>query len=291
MKTFIPSSTLLILLTISAQAQNNSPLQANYSHQFRNDDGSGSVAVNRWGLRGGLPLINKEDNLLAIGARYALHRYDFDGTTADWEAIHLANLGLASRWQLNEDWLLGNFAVIGISAEESSDKADGFNFNYISIAQYKWNDRLSIGPGVGISSQVDQDLSVFPIIAVNWQINDEWKFASGPSQFAPSGANVYVEFTPAALQEKWMFTGGFSYSSQNFKIADNATVIDGSGEERLASAYLAATYNMESGVRLNAIAGYNFLQSYSTFNNSGNELSKEILEDAPFLGVSVGFDF
>lgn len=292
MKIFLYSITFCILSAASGLAQKMSPLQTTYLYQLRNDDGNnGSVSVDRFGFRGGVPLITEEDNLLAIGFRYAMHDYDFNGTKADWQAIHLANLGLASRWQVNDSWLWGNYAVAGISAEDGSDMDQGLNFSFISIAEYKVNDRFSIGPGVVIASQVDQDTNVIPIIAIKWQINDEWTFASGPSEVATAGANIYFEYTPKALNEKWMFTTGFSYGSQNFKIEDNSLVTDGSGEERLGSAYLAASYSMDSGVRLSAIAGYNFFQSYSVYDSSGDELSKETLEDAAFFGVSVGFEF
>ena len=291
MKKYLYAITLSILGVTSGLSQTSAPLQTTYLHQLRNDDAGGSVSVDRFGFRGGVPLIIEEGNLLAIGFRYALDRYDFRGATADWESIHHANLGLASRWQVNDGWLWANYAIAGISAEEGSDKDQGFNFNFISIAEYKVSDRLTIGPGVVVTSQVDQDIDIIPIIAIDWKINDEWTFASGPSEVAAAGANVYFEYTPKALHEKWMFTTGFSYGSQNFKITDNSFIADGSGEERLASAYLAASYKMESGVKLSAIAGYHFLQSYSIFDGGGTELSKEILEDAPFFGVSVGFEF
>jgi len=229
--------------------------------------------------------------LLALGFRYALDRYDFDNTTANWKAVHRANLALASRWKINDKWLWANYGIVGVAAEEGSDKDKGFVFNYLSIAEYKVNDRLTIGPGFGIANEIDRDLSIFPIIAIDWQINDEWKMASGPSDVAAAGANVYFEYTPEALQNKWIFTAGFSYSSKNFKLASNPTTADGSGEERLASAYLAASYKLESGVKISAIAGYHLYQSYSVYDNGGNELSKENLDDAPFVGISVGYEF
>jgi hypothetical protein len=292
MKTFLYATTLCILSAASGLAQKKSPLQTSYHHQLRNDDGgNGSVSVDRFSFRGGVPLITEEDNILAVGFRYAMDRYDFNGTNAEWQAIHHANIGLASRWQVNDNWLWGNYAVAGISAEEGSDMGDGLNFNFISIAEYKFNDRLIIGPGVVIASQLDQGINVIPIIAIKWQISDEWTFASGPSEVAAAGANVYFEYTPKALSEKWMFTSGFSYGSKNFKIDDNSFVTDGSGEERIASAYLAASFKMDSGVKISAVGGYHFLQSYSIFDNNGSELSKEILEDAPYFGIAIGFEF
>lgn len=285
-------SALCILGAVSGLAQKRSPLQATYLNQFSNDDaGGGSVSVERFDFRGGVPLIRNEDNLLAIGFRYALDRYDFDGTTADWGSVHYANLGLASRWQVNDRWLWANYGVAGVAAEEGSNKSDGVTFNLISIAEYEVNDRLTIGPGVGISSKIDQDISVFPIIAIDWEINDEWTLGSGPSEVAVAGANVYLECRPKKFDDQWMFTAGVSYSGSTFKLSSNATTADGSAEERMASAYAAASYKMESGVKLSLIAGYHFFQSYGIFDNGGNELSKEILEDAPYVGVSVGFDF
>ena len=207
MRIFLYITTLCVLSAASGLAQKKSPIQTTYLYQLRNEDASkGSVSVERLGFRGGVPLITEEDNLLAIGFRYAMDRYDFNGTTADWQAIHHANIGLASRWQVNDDWLWGNYALAGISAEEGSDMGEGLNFNFISIAGYQFNDRLTIGPGVVIASQLDQDINIIPIIAIKWQISDEWTFASGPSELAAAGANVYFGYTPQSLNEKWMFT-------------------------------------------------------------------------------------
>ena len=77
--------------------------------------------------------MQKDGSLLALGFRYALDRYDFDNTTANWKAIHRANLALASRWKINDKWLWANYGIVGIAAEEGSDKDKGFVFNYLSI--------------------------------------------------------------------------------------------------------------------------------------------------------------
>jgi len=291
-KTLLGITAMTIAYSGSIYAQNKAPLQTSYLHQLRNsDNGNGSVSVDRWDLRGGVPLYRKEGSLIGLGFRYALDRYDFNNTTANWKAVHNTDLGLAARWKINDKWLWANYAVAGIAAEEGSDKDEALVFNYISIAEYKVNDKLTIGPGFGVASQIDRDLSIFPIISVQWQINDEWKMASGPSDVAAAGANVYFEFSPASLQNKWTFTAGTSYSSKNFKLASNTTTIDGSGEESIASAYLAASYKLQSGIKLSAIAGYHFYQSYSIYDNAGDELSKEGLDDAPYFGVSVGYEF
>ena len=291
-KSLLSITALTITSASNIYAQANAPIQASFLHQLRNsDDGSGSVSVDRWDIRGGVPLMQKDGSLLAIGFRYALDRYDFNNSTANWKAVHHANLGLAARWKINDKWLWANYATAGIAAEESADKSDAFVFNYITIAEYKVSDKLNIGPGFGTASEVNGDISIFPILAVKWQINDEWKFASGPSAVAPAGANVYFQYTPKSLLNKWIFDFGFSFSSKDFKLASNPTTTNGSGEERLASAYLAASYKLENGVKISTIAGYHLYQSYSIFDNAGNELSKENFDDAPYFGVSVGYDF
>lgn len=285
-------AALSILTSATVLAQKNSPVQLSNIHQFRNSDASvGSVSVDRFDIRGGVPLINNEDKLLAIGFRYAQDRYNFNNTTANWKTIHHGNLGLASRWKVNDSWLWANYLVGGIAAEEGSDKGDGFVFNYISIAEYKVNDRLTIGPGFGISNEIDRDVNIFPILAIEWKINDELFLGSGPSEVSVAGANVYLEYTPKALDNKWIFTAGASYSSNTFKLADNTTTADGSGSERLGSVYLAAGYKVRKNVKVSAILGYHLFQSYSIYDSSGNELSKEKLERAPYVGIALGYEF
>ena len=291
-KTLLVISAAIASSACNLYAQASAPLQASFRHQLRNsDEGSGSVSVDRWDVRGGAPLMQKDGSLLALALRYALDRYDFNNTAASWKAVHHVNLGLASRWKINDRWLWANYTVGGIAAEEGSDKDKGFVFNFISIAEYKVSERLTIGPGFGVANEIDRDLTIFPIIAIDWQINDEWRLASGPSDVAAAGANIYFEFTPKALQDKWTFTVGSSFSSKNFKLASNAITADGSGEERLASAYVAASYRLQNGVKISGIAGYHFYQSYSVFDGSGSELSKESLGDAPYVGISVGYEF
>lgn len=291
-KTIFSLSVLCLLGSLSVLGQDRSPLRATYLNQFSNDSGGGgSVSVERFDLRGGVPLVRDEDHLLALSFRYGLDRYDFDGTAADWGSVHYVGLGLASRWRVDDRWLWGNYGRLGIAAEEGSNKSDGVNFNLISIAEYKVSERLMIGPGLGVSSKIDQDVSVFPIVAIKWDINDEWTLGSGPSEVAAAGANVYLEYRPKRFDDQWVFIAGFSYSGNTFKLASDAARDDGSAEERLASAYAAASYKMESGVKVSLIGGYHFFQSYEIFDGAGDELSKEILEDAPYVGVSVGFEF
>lgn len=291
--TFLSILALSLTSVANLSAQNNSPVQTSYFNQLRNrnDNGNGSVAVDRFNIRGGLPLMQENGSLLAIGFRYALDRYSFQGTTANWETIHQTDLGLASRWKINDDWLWSNYSILGIAAEESSHQSDGFVATHLSMAEYKVNDKLTIGPGIGITHEIDRGISLFPIVLLNWQINDEWRMASGPSDVAAAGANIYFDFTPEALQEKWTFTFGAHYSSKNFKLASNSTTTDGSGEEAKAAAYLAASYRLYNGLKFSAIAGYQFYQSYSIFDNAGTELSRENLDDAAFVGVSAGIDF
>lgn len=291
-KKLLAITALTIISASSIYAQASAPLQTSFRHQIRNsDNGNGSVAVDRFDLRGGVPLINKNGSLLALGFRYAQDRYDFNNSTADWETVRHTTLGIASRWKINEKWLWANYATAAIAAEEGADKDQALVYNLLSIAEYKVNDRLTIGPGIGIGSEIDRGLNAFPIVAIKWQVNDQCKIASGPSDVAPTGANIYFEYTPEALQNKWIFTTGFSYSNKHFKLDRNTTTKDTSGEERLVSAYIAASYQYKSGIKISAVTGLHLFQSFTIYDNRGNELSKANLDDAPFVGLSVGCKF
>lgn len=105
-----------------------------------------------------------------------------------------------------------------------------------------------------------------------------------------AGANVYLEYRPESLGERWVFTAGVSYSGNTFKLAEVAGDPASSAEERLASVYGAVSYKWERA-KISLIGGHHFFQSFETFDGSGDELNKEILENAPYLGVSVGVEF
>ena len=90
-------TTLVIsaLIVLDAFAQNRAPLRTTFLNQFRNDDNSGSVSVERFDLRGGLPLVKEENVLLALSLRYSFDQYHFQGTTVDWGDIRNSDVGLA----------------------------------------------------------------------------------------------------------------------------------------------------------------------------------------------------
>lgn len=284
-------SSLVVLGALDSHAQGRAPLRTTFLNQLRNDDAGGSVSVERFDLRVGAPLILNDNVLLALGVRYSFDQYHFQDTTADWGDIRNSDVGLAWRWRLSDRLLWGNYGNIGLGVEEGADTSDGIKFNHISILEYKWNDKLTIGPGLGISDKIDQGVSVFPIIAFEWEINDDLTLGSGPSDVSAAGANLYLEYTPQSLGERWIFTTGFSYSGNSFKLAETAGDQTSSAEERLASAYAAVSYKWESGAKASLIGGYHFFQSFETFDGSGDVLSKDILEDAPYVGISVGLEF
>ena len=209
-KTSLAITTICVLSTFNSFAQNRAPLRTTFLSQLRNEDASGSVAVQRFDIRGGVPLIQQEGNLIALGARYAFDQYDFEGTTADWDNVNNADVGLAWRWQFSDRWLWANYGALSLGLEESADFSDGLKFNHISVLEYKWNDHLIIGPGIGIADKIDQGITVFPILAFQWNINEGLLFGSGPSDVSATGANIFLEYTPESLDENWVFTTGVS---------------------------------------------------------------------------------
>ncbi len=291
MKYFWVLMGMSVLCCLPCEAQKKSPLQASYMHQFGGDDGGGSVTVDRWSMRGGVPLILDDGNLLALGFRYSMSDYDFDGTLAEWGRVNRGMLGLASRWRVNDEWLWGNYGAVGFAAEEGARVEDGISFSFVSMGEYRFSDRLMMGPGVGVSGKIDRGMSIFPVIAIKWDISDEWMLASGPSEVAETGANLYLDYRPRVLGDRWVFSVGGSFGSQSFKLDASHSGAPESGEEKLGTAYAAASYQLERGLKFSLVSGYHFYQSYETYAGDGGVMSEEDLGGSMFVGVSVGVDF
>jgi len=288
-KTLINLTTIAILSSSLLHASDRSPFKLSSTHFLRgSDDGSGSVTVDRFDARGGLPLYIKDKTLIALGFRYALDRYNFNNTEANWGAINRTDVGLAYRWAINDRWLWSNYSIAASAVEEGASSAGSFLFNHITIAKYTVNDRLTLAPGFIASNDINKGIDIFPLVIVDWEFNDELKLGSGPSDVSSSGANAYLTYTPKSLNSKWIFTAGLEYSSRNFVLAD---IEDGSGEDRRAAAYVAASYKLDNGLKFSAVAGYNFYQNIRTLDSQGNDLSEENLDDAPYIGISLALSF
>ena len=59
--------------------------------------------------------------------------------------------------------------VLSFSAEDDASLSDSFTGGGIVGVSYRSSETFSIGVGLGVLSQIDDDAAIFPFITLNWQ--------------------------------------------------------------------------------------------------------------------------
>lgn len=280
-----------------AQDVSPSPFQAAYLQRFRTGvDGGGHVTSDRFDVGGGYPLLRSEGGFVGITGRYRLHAYEFSGGAPGsfagmdpWDEVHTFRLGAPVLWKFREDWTLLALPSLRWSGESGASFDDSFSGGVLAGGAYRFSDRLSIGPGLGVLSQLEDDPSVFPFLLVDWKITDALSLTTRPTGGATEGPGLALNWE---VDDKWRLSIGVRYEKLRFRLDDGSSVSPGGiGEDRSIPIYGALSYRFHEHWTAALLGGVNVGGRLRLENASGDKLQESDYDAAPFLGASLSLKF
>lgn len=256
-----------------------------YMHQFDTDlDQGGSFSVDRVNTRIGISRVFSRSNTIGLSLGYGFNGYDFSDVAADpWSDIHRVSLSAPIRWAINDDWQLFAIPSIRSVAEDGADFSDSLTGGFLGGVSYRFGDHLTIGPGVGVLSQLEDSTSVFPILLIKWKITDCLQLETGRGFGASQGPGLNLVWN---VSDQWKITLGGRYEKLRFRLDDSGTNPDGIGEDRGIPVYLGASYATSQFSELTFYAGAQFGGELRFENESGHSISKTDYDTAPFAGIA-----
>ncbi len=269
-------------------------VRGGYLHQFDTDvDGGGSFEVNRATVQvSSTWRVNPE---LAVSGRfgYSFDGFGFSGTTGlagmnPWSDIHGLRFGAGVRWQPDDKWTVYGGPTFRFNAERGASLGDGFQFGGFAGFSYKVSDTLTIGPGVGAITQIEDSLSVFPILIINWEIVEDLYLRTGSGLAATQGPGLELMWKFA---EHWSLSVGGRYERQRFRLDGNGTAPNGVGQDRGLPVYAAVSYHFNEKTSVSVIGGAHFAGELKLDNDRGNTVAKQEYDPAPFIGVLGSIEF
>jgi len=115
---------------------------------------------------------------------------------APWENVRDARISAPLFWRPNRDWSLFAIPTVRWNAETGASLGDGVNGGLLAAASYRVNDRLSIGPGVGFFSEIEDDADWFPVLAIDWRLTDTLSITTGRGFAASRGPGLSMKWEP-----------------------------------------------------------------------------------------------
>lgn len=256
-------------------------------------DSGGDVGVDAWSVRLSGRRAVTDDLRLGLAAGFGEQRFRFSGegdfsSLRPWGDVQDVRVSGSLFWEPTDRWSLFAIPTLRWDAEAGASLSDGQIAGLITAASYKVNDRLSIGPGVGVFSELEDGTDFFPILAVDWQITDRLKFRTGRGFGASRGPGLAFDW---AANDDWSVSLGGRYEKDRFRLDDHGAAPGGIGQATSTPIYIAVTRKLGRIGRLRGIVGVDLNSSVRLEDAQGDLLRRTDAEEAPFAGATFDVRF
>lgn len=267
------------------------------SHQFETDiDGAGEFDVTRAKIGFGVTIPIGERLTMDNYLSYEVSDYDFSTPTAlagifdPWSTIHTVRYRGNFQWTVDDQWSVFGGPIVGVSGEDGADFDEAITGGGMVGVNYRNGESFSIGVGVLMISQIeDDDAAVFPVITVNWRIDDAWTLRSGPLDLGSSGG-VGLELA-WAFAEKWELAMGAQYQTRRFRLKDVGVPPNGVGEETSVPIYTRLTWRFAPNATAYVFGGVVAGGELRLETSSGAKISEVDYDPAGIVGLKLNVGF
>jgi hypothetical protein len=251
-------------------------------------DDDGEVSTTRVGADFGVRYrLNDRVGLgLGLGAEYSF--YDFD----DYEAVlgggepiddaFLYSLTPTISFKAGERWTLIGGGIFRWAGEEDADLGDAFTAGAIGAANYKVNDRLSLGFGFIVASRLEDDSIFIPALTIDWKINDRWTLTneSRPGLALQYQATERLELSVEAF-----------YTTRDYRLNDDNAIPEGAMEDTRVPVAFAASWRALDRFTLTGKVGTYAYQKFEFRNEDGDEVDDVDADPSLFFGLEAKVEF
>ena len=265
---------------------------ASFEHQFRTDiRRGGSFDVTRGGVGVGIHTALSPEMDLRLQFSFGLDDYDFHGSGnfgEGWDDIHTLNMLARLSAQLTSEWALFGGPVFQFARESGASWEDSFIGGGFIGARYEHSDRLSIGGGLGVVSQLENSARFFPVVVLDWKITDLLTLSSSTS--ATASGEVGVELT-YQFAEGWEAGIGVASRFHRFRLDKGGDVPEGIGQDTSIPIWGRLAYTFNENFAACVYVGVNADGELRLEDRNGRRVARERYDAAPVVGISGALRF
>ena len=265
-----------------------------YMHEFDTDiDDGGSFNADRLFMQGGVTYAPDYRRSVSFALSYGLDGYDLSGDTGfaalrPWENINSYRLSMPVRWGFNEAWTVFVIPTLGFFAENGAELEDAVRGGGFAGVSYRFGDQLSIGPGIGVMSEIEDSPTVFPVVIIKWKIMDRLTLETGRGLGATLGPGLVLRWNAS---DKLDLSIGGRYKKLRFRLDDKRLAPNGIGQDRAFPLFGGVSYGFSRRAQVSLLGGAAFGGELRLEDEKGNTIAKENYETAGFGGITFNFRF
>jgi len=251
-------------------------------------DGGGKLSVVSYHLRADAKKQINPELGLGLGLTYEFDDYHFSGVTAfpvgvPWKQVQRLGISVPIFYSFADKWMLLIVPSAQFSGELGAKFGDALSYGGVVSASYAFRPNLNLGVGVGAYSNLEK-VSVFPFLAVNWQITDQLRLTN-PFRTSPAGpAGLELSYN---LNRSWEIGVGGAYRSYRFRLDQNGSIPNGIGESRRVPIFARLSYNLSPAFGADLYGGATIINKLWLDAPNGNDLYSTKYAVAPLVGLTL----
>lgn len=241
-----------------------------------------------------------ESILVSFSGRYAHSSYDFNldnGAPAEfggtqlprepWNTLNTLDLLPSATILVGSEVSVVASVPIRWAAENGADR-NGFAAGISALVRWQVNDSLSVGAGIGVMSQLEDDAETFPIVSFRWRIDESFEFRTEGSWY--QGGNATLLW---GASDAFRLTFSVGYERTRFRLDEYGTAADtnGIGEVTTIPLEVGIRFRIIDAAYLDVRTGLGIAGRIRVEADNGNKLYDQQYDTAPRVGVAIIFPF
>ncbi len=264
-------------------------LQGGGAYQFNTAlDDAGSFTVSRWFVQPSIGYAWNRRNSVSLSVGGGEDRYNFSDSTnvaggKPWRILRNFRVSLPIRFAPTEalDVIIIPSLRTNIESGASLDK--GRTEGALLGATWRFSPSFAIGPGIGVFSKLGGGVSVFPIIAIDWDITDRLNLSTGRGLAATRGPGLTLSWK--ATEEVRLGVSG-RFETLRSRLNEDASSPLGIGEDRSFPLVASVEYRPWPAGSVSAFAGAELFGRLRVEDPDGNRIEEQNYDPAPILGAA-----
>lgn len=200
-----------------------------------------------------------------------------------FDAFHTLTFSGGLDYHLDEFWTISGTGFVRSAYEEGADFGDGVTGGGFGFVTYRFNSDLALGFGLGVTSRLEDDALVLPVLFIQWRIDDQWSVRS-------DGLGARLNW--AASPEFSVFLNA-RYERDEWRLDDNrGDVSEGVLRDRRVPIGLGVDWRPIAGLTITGEVSVFVYRELEFLNDRGRSVVEEKTDEImPALGFRVEWRF
>jgi len=257
---------LLLLTFEKASAQAPQPGAISFSmdggavHQSNADlKSGGGFEADQWFVSAGVKYRWNFVNSVGLTVGGGQYNYDFDPDTgfgggSPWSEVNDFRISAPMSFKLSEKAIAFIVPTYRYNREAGAE-AVGDTWGVFAAVAWQIRKGLSIGPGFGYFTKLDEGSNFFPVIAVDWDINEHWNLSTGSGLAATQGPGLTLKYKAT---EKWDLGLSGRYENNQFRLDEKGVAPGGVARDQGFPLVVSGIYGFTEEANVSLFAGLKF---------------------------------